>query len=299
MKRTSLFIYVMVAALTVLLSSACNTNLGSAVPFSGKTKSEVCLAEQVSTAVDKMAQSYGRLDELTFQDSFDNALNGVLSNCYVGYEPTNLVDTLVRKKINILNLYRQAFKEYALLSDEGFTGKQNAFSQCCLNIQNELTSLGDSASIVYAKAIGTHLKSTRYDQNDVAKILLVALEEIWARDTKQAQSVVNNNFIQYQSAVEAVPDNAFSEEKLTKYVYQPYEGKHNLVMAYKLNLIKSRREDLKTFVNNQDNISSAVHYLVCALTEFLKKGTDKDAVTNYLNRAELLLGSISEEKVKE
>lgn len=297
MKRKKLLIYVLAVFAAAFTVQGCGTNLSETITVT-KTKLENSLASKTEQVIDEMVGVYTQMDDLSFQSEYDNALAGVLADMRGEFQ-SELTDTAVRKKIYLLTLYKQAVQEYALLADDGFTGKQTAFSKCCTMIQREFAAEGDTVAAGYAKSINSYLKTPRYDQNDVAKILLKALQSVWEEDVKNFNEKLSSDFSAYQSLLAQMPGESFSEEKLTKYVYQPYEGKHNLVMAYKLNLIKSRREDLKTFVNDQDNISSAVHYLVCALTEFLKKGTDKDAVTNYLNRAELLLGSISEEKVKE
>jgi molecular chaperone GrpE (heat shock protein) len=238
-----------------------------------------------------MTDVYNKSEDMAFECGFDNAVTGFLSETKDYFPTAPLTDTSVRKRIKLLNLYRQAVEEYATLADDGFTGKQNAFSKCCQNIQKSYENFGDSMATVYAKSINSYLKSSRYDQNNVTKLLLNALQEIWQKDVESLNLILNGVFDNFQTALAAVPDKSFSEEKLIKYVYQPYDGKHNLVAAYKLNLIKAKRGELKKLVQSQDNISEALACVNSALTEFLKKDCDKTAVKDYLKKIDILLES--------
>jgi len=268
-------------------AQSCGTNLGETITVT-KTKLENALASKTELVIDEMVDVYSQIDELSFQSEYDNALAGVLADMHGEFQ-SDLTDTVIRKKIYLLTLYKQAVQEYALLADDGFTGKQSAFSKCCTMIQKEFSVMGDTVAAAYAKSINSYLKTPRYDQNDVAKILLKALQSVWEEDVKNFNEKLSSDFSAYQSLLAQMPGESFSEEKLTKYVYQPYAGKKNLVEAYKLNLIKERRQALRRLVQQQDNISSSVYCINCALTEFLKKDCDKTTVQNYLNRIDILL----------
>ncbi|MCR4560819.1 MAG: hypothetical protein K5685_12145 [Bacteroidales bacterium] len=287
MKRKKLLIYVLAVFAAAFTAQSCGTNLGETITVT-KTKLENALASKTELVIDEMVDVYSQIDELSFQSEYDNALAGVLADMHGEFQ-SDLTDTVIRKKIYLLTLYKQAVQEYALLADDGFTGKQSAFSKCCTMIQKEFSVMGDTVAAAYAKSINSYLKTPRYDQNDVAKILLKALQSVWEEDVKIFNEKLSSDFSAYQSLLAQMPGESFSEEKLTKYVYQPYAGKKNLVEAYKLNLIKERRQALRRLVQQQDNISSSVYCINCALTEFLKKDCDKTTVQNYLNRIDILL----------
>jgi predicted nucleic-acid-binding Zn-ribbon protein len=287
MKRKKLLIYVLAVFAAAFTAQSCGTNLGETITVT-KTKLENALASKTELVIDEMVDVYSQIDELSFQSEYDNALAGVLADMHGEFQ-SDLTDTVIRKKIYLLTLYKQAVQEYALLADDGFTGKQSAFSKCCTMIQKEFSVMGDTVAAAYAKSINSYLKTPRYDQNDVAKILLKALQSVWEEDVKNFNEKLSSDFSAYQSLLAQMPGESFSEEKLTKYVYQPYAGKKNLVEAYKLNLIKERRQALRRLVQQQDNISSSVYCINCALTEFLKKDCDKTTVQNYLNRIDILL----------
>lgn len=288
MKRTSVIIYVLAVVVAAFAFQGCGTSIGENISLT-KTKLETSLANKTELVVDNMIEVYSNWDDLSFQNEFDDAMMGALSNNNISLS-SDLNGVDVRKKIALLNLYKQAVQEYASLADEGLTGKQASFSKCCSAIQKEYENLGDSAALAYAKRINSYLKSTRYDQNEVIRILLVDLEMIWKGDAESLNEKLSDSFQKFQTSLANIPDDSFSAEKLSKYVYQPYEGKRNLVQAYKLNLIKARRQELKKVVQKQDNISSAIYCVNCALTEFLKRDTDKTAIVNYLSRVDILLG---------
>lgn len=276
----------MVAA---LMAQGCDTSISESLTLT-KAKLETTLAIKTELVIDNMIEAYQEVQELAFEGDFDKAVSNALSNAGESYEPTALINDSLRLKLQVLYHYKQAIHEYALLADEGFTGKQTPFSKCCLGIQNAYKQLGDTTAIKTANSINTYINASRYDENKVTKILLDALRDIWTADIDIWDANLNSSFIEYQYKLNDIPESSFSEEKLQKYVYQPYDGKKNLVETYKLNLIKERRAKLNEFLNKQDNISSALLCLTSAIDEFLKNNTDKNAMLNSLNRVDFLLG---------
>jgi len=149
--------------------------------------------------------------------------------------------------------------------------------------------IADSTSIELASQINPIIQSSRYDQNLLMIRLIESLVKVWTKDVDAWNSQLNMSFLDYQVALSLIPDESFSEEKLVKYVNQPFSGKHNLVEVYKVNLIKERRNQLNELVQKQDNVTASLQYLSQALTEFVKSNCDKTVVVNYLNRIEMLL----------
>lgn len=292
MKDTKFYIMlVLVVAFSVVLQG-CGTSIGESLTLT-KSKIESRLALQGELLMDNMIDSYKELQDIKFDGEFSASLAGVLSESGTQYEPKQLVDSLTRKKLQVLYLYKQALHEYALLADDGFTGKQAAFARCGQSIVEAFQDLNDQDALAEVKQIETHVKSNRYNENLVAGYLSSGLGVMWNRDVAEWHKSVNASFVEYQNSVASIPDNAFNEDKLLKYVYQPYEGKHNLVEVYKLNLIKGRRDVLNAFEIRIDNITTALQYLGLALTELQKNSFDKDVVLNYANRIQVLLNDES------
>ncbi len=291
MKRAKTLIYTVAAFLAALMLQSCSdTTLTESITLS-TSKLESTLGQKTEVVIDAMIKSYKDIDNLTFENDYDNAISSMLANTDSELAPISIENDSMNIKLQLLFLYKQAIHEYALLADAGFTGQQNAFSKCCSNIQTNYSELGDTLAIKTAKTINSHLKSNRYDENQVTSILLKALLGVWENDVKSWNTSLSQSFIDYQNNLSMIPESSFSEEKLAKYVYQPYEGKHNLVEAYKLNLLKERRAKITQFIDNENNITSALHCISGAVDEMKKDKCDKNIVVNYLNRIDLILGT--------
>lgn len=279
-------------AIAIAISAAlqsCGTSVGESITLT-KSKIESRLASQGEYLMDNMIDCYKQQQDMQFDSEYEDAVAGLLSQSGQEYQPSQLVDQEARQKLHLLYLYKQALHEYALLADEGFTGKQAAFATCSKSILEAFHGFGDTTAYTKAQPLENHIKSTRYDENAVASYLQNGLSDMWSKDVSVWHKSLGESFSEFQSSVSSIPDDAFNEEKLLKYVYQPYEGKHNLAEIYKLNLIKERRDLLSTFENRIDNITSALQYLGLALTELQKKSFDKDVIINYANRIQVLLG---------
>ncbi len=278
-------------AFSVVFQS-CGTSIGESITLT-KSKIESRLAFQGELLMDNMIDAYRQLQDIQFDGEFDGAVAGVLSESGNTYQPRQLMDVQMRDKLRVLYLYKQALHEYALLSDEGFTGKQAAFASCAKSIVEAFENMKDTAAYKKVSLLLPIIKSSRYNENLVAGCLANGLGEMWNRDVDSWHVAVNESFVDFQNFVSAIPDNAFNEDKLLKYVYQPYEGKHNLSEIYKLNLIKSRRNVLNGFEQRIDNMTSALQYLGLAITELQKNSFDKDVVINYANRIQVMLNDDS------
>ena len=152
-----------------------------------------------------------------------------------------------------------------------------------------MKEINDTASVTYTRDLTKYLQASRYEVSKVMYTMIQALNAIWKSDVAKWNSALNSSFADFQRELAAVDENAFSEEKLQKYVYQPYNGKQSLVAAYKMNLVKERYDGLRTFIRKEDNISSALYYLECAYSEFNKKNVDMDLINNYLERIDVIL----------
>jgi len=291
MKDTRIYIMLVFAVAFSVVFQSCGTSIGDSITLT-KSRIESRLAYQGELLMDNMIESYRQLQDIKFDNDFDGALAGVLSDNGAAYEPTQLMDEVTRKKLNVLFLYKQGLHEYALLSDEGFTGKQTAFANCGKSIIEAFKGL-DSAAYNEVLPVNNYIKSSRYDENKVAALLSGGLGVMWNKDVIEWHQSVEQAFADYQAAISSIPDEAFNEEKLLKYVEQPYEGKHKLAEVYKLNLIKGRRDVFNSFEERIDNVTTALHYLGLALSELQKTSYDKDVVLNYTSRIKVLLNDES------
>ena len=290
MKNIKFYIILVITISSALVFQGCGSRLSDTLSLT-KAKMENQLATKAELLMDNMIEVYNTVQDLSFESEFDGAVAGILASSVESYEPSQLVNDSIRAKMTLLQLYKQAVHEYALLADEGFTGQQAALAKCGQSIIDAYKKIDDSTSIKLAFKINPIIQSSRYDQNLLMIRLMESLEEVWGKDVVAWNSLLNMSFLDYQVALSLIPDESFSEENLVKYVNQPFSGKHNLVEVYKINLIKERRNMLNDLVQKQDKVTSSLQYLKQALTEFEKSNCDKTVVMNYLNRIEMFLAT--------
>lgn len=278
-----------VSAVSLLLVlPGCGSRISETLSLSNANL-ETRLASTTELLIDDMVDTYDKVQTFAFDSEFDGVVAGILASSADRYEPSPLISDTLRAKIQILNLYKQLVHEYALLADDGFTGKLGPFANCSNAILDAYTRLDDSIAQACSQQVLPLIRSSRYDKNAVAVQLIEALSAMWKKDAETWSGRLNTSFLDYQTTLSMIPDDAFDEDKLAKYVSAPYNGKHNLAEVYKVELIKERRNMLNALVKKQVNVTFGLQYLQHALTEFVKNNGENDVVLNYLKRIELLI----------
>ncbi len=276
------------AVVVAALLQSCESRIGESFSLT-KTNLESQLSSKAELLIDNMADMYGQIQDIAFESQYDGVVAGILSSSAETFVPSELTSDTIRLKTSILNLYKQAMHEYSLLSDAGFSGKPNSFAKSCNLIVEAYGKLNDSIAKACGRQLVPLVRTVNYDQNYASILLIDALAAVWNKDVDTWVKQLNTAFLDYQTSLSMVPDEAFDESKLIKYVNAPYNGKHNLAEVYKLNLIKERRATLNALVQRQHNISTSLQYLQEALAEFVKKNGENEVVMNYIKRIELLL----------
>lgn len=289
MNRVKNYIKIVSAALLVVMLQACGGKLSESLSLS-KSNLETRIATTSELLLDNMADVYNKVQDLSFEAEYDGVVAGILASNPGEYAPSPLISDSLKLRMQLLHLYKQAVHEYALLVDDGFKGKTGLFANCCNSILETYKQLDTAIAQSFNRDVMPLVRASRYDKNSVSEKLINALASVWAKDVDALSNQLGDSFQEYQKALAEIPDDAFDEEKLSKHVSAPYNGKHNLAEVYKIELIKERRNMLHSLVQQQINISSAIQYLQHALEEFVKKSGDNDVVLNYLRRIDLLLG---------
>ncbi|MBO7142423.1 MAG: hypothetical protein J6V76_04865 [Bacteroidales bacterium] len=285
MKRIATLIIAAAAFVSTAAFQSCNN-----APYQ-KTNVKNRMAGVTIQALNNMSEIYSGIEDVAIKNEFDNALAAVLSHQDPNYNPIAATNDELRQKLDIFNLYRIAVHEYTKLTSAESTLKSLApFSNACASITAKFSSSNDTTLHAKAVVINSYISSQRYNTDKVMNILINMLDDIWQQDTKDWNNRLNESFSNYQLAISNIPEESFNEEKLSKYVYQPYEGKTALVEAYKLNLIKERYDYVRGFVNSQDNITTALKYL-CEISNALLKAKDIEEIDNDISKAEAALQS--------
>ena len=276
-------------ALLVVVLQACNGRISDSLSLS-KSNLETRIATTTELLLDKMADTYNKVQDLSFESEYDGVVAGILASNSEIYEPSPLISDSLKLRMQLLHLYKQAVHEYALLMDDGYKGKAGLFGNCCNSILETYQLLDTSIAKSFNYQVMPLVRAARYDKNSVSEKLINALASVWAKDVDALSNQLSASFQDYQNALAAIPDDVFDEEKLVKHVSAPYNGKHNLAEIYKMELVKERRNMLHSLVQQQINVSSSLQYLQHALAEFVKKSGDNDVVLSYLKRIDILLG---------
>ena len=290
MKRVFVYIKIASAALLLVVLQGCGGRISDTLSLS-KSNLETRIATTTELLLDNMADTYTKVQDLSFEIEFDGVVAGILSSNGGDYEPSPLISDSLKLRMQLIHLYKQAIHEYALLVDDSYKSKSGLFGNCCVAIGEAYEQLDTALAHSFNKQVMPLVRASRYDKNSVSEQLINALASVWAKDVDALSNQLGTSFQDYQAALSSIPDDAFDEEKLAKHVSAPYNGKHNLAEIYKIELIKERRNMLHSLVQQQINVSSALQYLQHALTEFVKKNGDNDVVLNYLKRIELLFGA--------
>jgi len=290
MKRVFVYIKIASAALLLVVMQGCNGRISDTLSLS-KSNLETRIATTTELLLDNMADTYTKVQDLSFESEYDGVVAGILSSNGVEYEPSPLISDSLKLRMQLIHLYKQAVHEYALLLDDGYKGKVGLFGNCCNSILETYNQLDTAIAKSFNSQVMPLVRASRYDKNSVSEQLIKALATVWAKDVDALSNQLGTSFQDYQAALSSIPDDAFDEEKLAKHVSAPYNGKHNLAEIYKIELIKQRRNMLHSLVQQQINITSALQYLQHALAEFVKKSGDNDVVLNYLKRIDLLFGA--------
>ncbi len=289
MKRVFTYIQIASAALILVVLQGCGSRISDSLSLSDSNL-ETRIATTSELLIDKMVDTYNKVQDLAFEVEYDGVVADILSAKASEYEPSPLISDSLKLRMRLLHLHKQAVHEYALLVDDSYKSKAGLFGNCCNSILETYKLFNDSLAQHFSRQVMPLVRASRYDKNAVSLQLFETLSAVWAMDVDALSTQLGNSFQDYQTALAAIPDDAFDDDKLAKHVSAPYSGKHNLAEIYKIELIKERRNMLHSLVQQQINVSSALQYLQHALTEFVKKNGDNDVVLNYLKRIDLLLG---------
>lgn len=292
MKRVMIYAKIASAALLLVVLQGCSGSLSDSLSLSNSNL-ETRIATTTELLLDQMENTYNQVQDLTFETEYDIAVAGILSSNAEEVKNSPLVSDSLKLRMQLLQLYRQAVHEYSLLVDNGFKSKLGLFANCCGSILETYKQIDDSVAKIYNKQVMPLVRAARYDKNSVSSHLIHSLADMWAKDKDALCNQLDSSFQGYQASLATIPETVFDEEKLAKYVSAPYNGKHNLIEVYKIELIKERRNTLRELVQQQLNVSTALQYLQHAFDEFVKQPCDNDVVMNYIKRIDILFSNES------
>ncbi len=293
MKKTKKLTMITVFMITVLFTmNSCNEkrNLKS-----DAYKSSIKLIDQMTTA-------YSMMSEISFTNKYKQELFAILNNPKInvnfndGFEYTA---NLQQKQLALAAL-KKVYIKSDLLTDNNFTLKNSDFNVAAENACKLLKEINISEE--YNKKIDkitTTLNNDKLDVNIVLQLLTELYMEMWNTDAQVWQLLVTKNYQTMTANIDSIPADVFDEDKLAKFVYEPYKGKNILVNIYKLNLIDEANKEKKNILKIIDDIAWGLDIINQLNNEFTKREPNMIFVEeNIDNYNEYLFGDKKTETTK-
>lgn len=276
--KNSKFYKIAVAALfaSIFILSSC-------VPSKRNIKSETYKAG--IEILDKIISTYREMSEISYSNEYNQQLISILSDKkYIKSETVCSSDDLMSKIIAFETL-KKVYMKYDMSSDENFTTKTSGAAISLFNSCNALDSLDISEDI--SKEINIildYISASKFDENLAIQGLTEQFIIVWKKDVAKWQLNLIKSYKNFAAGVDEIPYTIFDEEKLSKFVYEPYSSKEVMVDIYKLNL-KNEANILKsTTISKLNDLTWGLETLNLVNTEYSKKSQDNNYIETTLDK---------------
>lgn len=163
-------------------------------------------------------------------------------------EPFVLVEN-VDMKINIFSEYISFLQELQ---------KGNDFSKQNLEIKMySLLNVLDSSNLTYAdtiQQIKNYIGADKYNLDVAVSEISIIVYNIWQDDVNDWIVKLSKAYNNYSKMIDNIPTDVFDEDKLAKYVYEPYQGKETLIKIYKLNMKQDAYKQKTMFIEKTSTL---------------------------------------------
>lgn len=183
-------------------------------------------------------------DEMDYTNNYQLELAGLLSANEDSIEIEHL--TLVEdadEKIKIFTEYISLLQE--LQKDDQANKNVNLKMFSLLNVLDS-TKL---CSVDTLTMIKEYISANQYSEEVAVNEITTVIYKIWQEDVFSWQAKLNKAYNNYANLIDNIPAEVFDEDKLEKFVYEPYEGKETLVKIYKLNMKQEAYESKSVFLD--------------------------------------------------
>lgn len=171
-------------------------------------------------------------EQLNFTNSYQLELANLLSNeMQTSYNNFGSLENDLDTKVKIFSQYSAVMQEMQInngISNDNF--KLKMFS--LLNVI-DLSGLSSADTV---DMIRQYISAGKYDKNVAVVEISNLVFGIWQQDVLSWHNKLNTLYSEYSAMIDDIPADIFDEEKLEKFVYEPYQGKETLVKIYKLNM---------------------------------------------------------------
>ncbi len=225
--------------------------------------------------MNKIIKLYYTADEdINFTSSYQQELAQLLAGTELdtlNVSHLQLVDDITLK-IQIFSFY-----EKILQSAQTDIGGEQIKGEI-LSLLDAVDSLGNDNYSEKTKNIENYVKAVNMSPAVAVYEVTDLVYQIYQDDVMQWLQTLTAAYNKYAKTVDNIPDEVFDEQKLEKFVYQPYKGKKTLIDVYKLNL-KQEAYKTKTKFNDKATMLMAIFdEFESIVQELSKKSPDRNFV---------------------
>ncbi|MBN2893178.1 MAG: hypothetical protein JXL97_15010 [Bacteroidales bacterium] len=239
MKTKLIIPTIFIFTLAMFLLSSCGTQ---------QTQDEKQIAYKSGEMLAKNIIEYYFIahEEIHYANSYQLELASLLS--------TDENDTIVEEPfvlVNNVEIKVKLFTEYISLLQE-LQKKESIRSQSIDFKMFSLLNLLDSSKLCSADSIEMitdYISANQYNQELAVSGITELMFNIWNTDVIEWNRKLSKAYNNYAQMIDNIPTDVFDEDKLEKYVYEPYEGKATLVKIYKLNMKQEAYEQKSVFID--------------------------------------------------
>jgi hypothetical protein len=225
--------------------------------------------------IDQIISTYRQMSDVSYTSKYNQQLVSILTDIeYINKDGISFVSDAMEKIIAFETL-KKVYMKYDLISDKNFTPKTAGIDQAVLSSCDALDSLAVSDEISTQLAIITdYILASSYDENLVLQGLTEQYLIMWQKDVAYWQLLLSKAYTDYSEGIDNIPYEKFDEEKLSKFVYEPYSGKEVMVNIYKLSLKDEAFKDKETISSKLNDLSWGLENINLINSEYSKKVQD-------------------------
>jgi len=244
--------------------------------------------------VDNMIKNYQEIEEGNFISKYQDELISILTSTdsvVSLYDFSNTVFTAdMKQKINAFRALKKVYNTCNLLSDKNFNLQNTDLSNFVTIACNSLDSLELSdETIIKVDEIRNYVMASKFSQELAVYELTLVYQEVWNTDSENWIEILNSSYDKYSAGLESVPMEVFNQDKLEKFVYEPYQGKEMLVKIYKLNLKDEAYKQINETTEKISFLTDAMEDMTFINTEFTKEIPANQAIEYKLDNLKEIL----------
>ncbi len=229
---------------SILFSAIFVFSLTACAPNAGNDKQKIYISGEM-LAKNIIEYYFTASEQISYANNYQMELANLLTSQSIDNETFgafNLIED-ANERIKLFSEYIAILEEMQKPDSPNKNPKQKIFNLLKI-LENQNICSEDTV-----KLLQEYISANQFDMNIAVYETTSLMFEVWENDVLSWQKILNKSYDEYVALVEQIPADVFDEAKLTKFVYEPYQGKQTLVDVYKLNMKKEAFEQKANFLN--------------------------------------------------